>query len=604
VLTPLKERRYLDQFIVYDIETTAWPDALIKPTADELRKWHNKKIVPFVVSMFDGKDDYIFEGDDCCEKFLDFILSHAYRSLPIFAHNAGKFDVLPLLHILLSPRYCKKYSVEPRLQQSRIFYVTVHDRKTHKNWKFCDSFSLINKSLKEIGKSFRTEHQKTEMPPEMYHDDPEKWKAYCTNDCHVLYEALKIFSDTIKGVEGNVGYTMASTAMRTFRTSYLHHEIENSFPYNELFRKGYYGGRTEIFNMYAHETDGPYYDYDVNSMYPSVMRDNLYPISRPRRATFTSKDDIEEKVGIAHCRVRSPDINIPLLPYHQPLTRKLLFPIGSWEGFYDFSFIVKARELGYTMDIIRAWEFTAAPIFQDYVDTIYMMRCRDKDKGAVDATMKLMLNSLYGKFGENPWHETLILDPESILGLAEIMDTGYYSTKEHHLASHQIPQIALRVTSLAQLRLYEYIEKIKEQGGTLFYCDTDSLMTDVRLPTSDKLGDIKLEYDFRAGIFLRPKMYFVDAFDKDVMEKLKNRAAKGFSKEFQRRFTFDDFENALLSGDCSAIEEQKVAVAPFKMGMRRHFDGFVTYVLEKNIKTMYDKRRVMSDFSTKPLVID
>ncbi|MFO7775581.1 MAG: hypothetical protein R6W89_07255, partial [Candidatus Hydrogenedentota bacterium] len=62
---------------------------------------------------------------------------------------------------------------------------------------------------------------KQERPPypfESYHD---QWINYCAYDCKALYDVLGIFIKTITDLGGSIGYTIASTAMKTFRLNYL-----------------------------------------------------------------------------------------------------------------------------------------------------------------------------------------------------------------------------------------------------------------------------------------------------------------------------------------------------------------------------------------------
>jgi hypothetical protein len=44
------------------------------------------------------------------------------------------------------------------------------------------------------------------------------------------------------------------------------------------------------------------------------------------------------------------------------------------------------------------------------------------------------------------------------------------------------PQISAYITAYARMHLYEAFEKVWEKGGKIFYCDTDSIFTDVELP--------------------------------------------------------------------------------------------------------------------------
>jgi hypothetical protein len=598
-LTPLKGTSTLDHFAVFDIETSTWPDDVDLMSEEEVMAYHNKTIDPFLVCFYDGTKEAIYKGPDCLLEFLRNTLIKPYRGVPIFAHNGGKFDTVALFHLIRTTDEFKDFKIVPIFQNSRIMSMVVS--KSDHAWSFRDSFSLMPHSLKKLAIAFNTGYEKAKMPSISYDEDPVAWDAYCMNDCKALYALLQKFNTTLQSIGGSVGYTTASTAMKTFRHTYLKNPIANSLEFNNLFRKAYYGGRTEIFNMYAREEDGPFYYYDVNSMYPAVMHDYDYPIDRPIRQTDVRLSALEGKTGIMECEIEAPALEYPLLPYHAD-TGKLLFPVGRWHGYYDLDFIRKAEELGYAITPIRCWTFLTGPIFKDFIDTMYLIK--KTETGAMREIAKLMMNSLYGKFGERQDMEEIVLNPASIEGLYLIdNERGYYTVKKKHYAAHQIVQIATRVTSLAQLKLYSLIEMITSRGGRVYYCDTDSIICNRPLPTSDELGDIKLERGgvLRKGIYLLPKVYINVPYDRD--ESIKTRAMKGFSKDFQNKRSFEDYEEALLTGDFSKFNEYRVSVCTAKKAIIQHLGGFVTCVEEKQIRNCYDKRVVNDDFSTKPVFV-
>lgn len=281
-LTPLKSRSTLDRFAVFDIETSTWPDDVEDMTEEEVMAYHNKQIDPFLLCFYDGVEEIIFRGPDCLHEFLRKTLVKKYRGAPIFAHNGGKFDTVALFHILKNEPEFQSFRIVPIFQNSRIMSLSIS--KSEHSWTFRDSFSLMPHSLKKLAVAFNTGYEKSPMPGVPYEQDPNLWDTYCMNDCKALYALLQKFNTTLQSIGGSVGYTTASTAMKTFRHSFLQLPIANSLQYNNLFRKAYYGGRTEIFNMYAREEDGPFYYYDVNSMYPAVMHDNEYPIEKDRKS--------------------------------------------------------------------------------------------------------------------------------------------------------------------------------------------------------------------------------------------------------------------------------------------------------------------------------
>jgi len=600
-LTPLKTQKLLSNFSVFDIETEKWSDDITnKP--DQAEYWHGRDLNPFFLTHWDGSEPHFYAGKNCVKDFVDDIIGKKkYRAPHVFyAHNGGKFDFLPVFHYLKSQK--PWYHILPMMQHARIMNMRIKDRNRNV-WMLRDSFSLLPHSLKRLCKGFKTPHQKMELPEVPYKGNKKLWEEYCLNDCLALYDVLSMFSDVIKEVGGSIAGSAAGTAMRTWRLSYLKRCIPTYHDFNKMFRNAYYGGRTEIFNQYARAEDGPFYDYDVNSMYPSVMKDYLYPVSYPVRVDWDDPSEVRGRLGIMECRVAAPaDLDIPLLPFHAE--KKLLFPIGTWTGFYDFCEIDKALSLGYDIEPLRTWEFEGDYIFKDFVDTFYPMKQANKGN-AKGEIAKLLQNSLYGKTGEHDEQPKLIEEGD-YLGLAPTdLIYGYATKTEVRRSPYHLPAIALRVTALARIRLYEYFEKIRALGGTIYYCDTDSIITDVRMPTGNELGGIKMVKDFSRGVFLQPKMYLFDPFEYQYDDEKKRIldyvACKGFSRQFKERLTFELFEEALLTQDFSKLSEKTVRPASFKESFIRKQYGFTTIVQERSVQNTYDKRNVNPDYSTTPI---
>lgn len=563
----------------------------------------NPFIDPFLLVFYDGSDFFVYKNEDCVKDFLKKFLKFKYRGRVVFSHNGGKFDVLSIYQTFVSdPYFYDRFSYQPLLQGSRIMSFKIKDDNGHL-WEFRDSFSLLPRSLNKLCQSFKPDHVKLERPLYEFGVDPETWIRYCKNDCLSLYDILVKFNNVIRDVGGCVGYTIASTSLKTFRRRFLKSELNTYFCFNEFFKRGYYGGRTEVFCMLAEETDNPFYVYDVNSMYPYVMKNFVYPVSKPIRVNVLDVDELKGKCGIAVAKiVTPPDLYLPVLPFHRE-DGKLIFPLGSWEGLYEFSLLEKAVKLGYDVKVKYAWEFDTAPLFKGFVDYFYDLK--NKSEGAEREIYKLLLNSLYGKFAEKSERSEIITNPDEKLTGLYPFDTvfGYAVKKSKSFSSYHLPMISIRVTALAQLCLYKYFEKIQDRGGKVFYCDTDSIVTDVRIDTSDRLGGIKLETTFKRGIFLAPKTYYLDLFDETDGSNSKIRM-KGFTDHIKGKI--DDWGvwyRALTKHDFTPFYEQKIRPASLNEIRIRHLNGFVTLLEEKSIKNVYDKRQILDDFNTIPLII-
>ena len=344
--------------------------------------------------------------------------------------------------------------------------------------------------------------------------------------------------------------------------------------------------------------EGKYYCLDVNSLYPFVMRNNYFPVTTPMVMKHVTKQMIYDSLGITKCRVTTPkNIDIPLLPYRHK--NKLYFPIGSFTGYWDNVLLKKAYELGYKIEPISGFIFDGEKIFKEYVDKFYKLKQNSKKDTSPYILAKLLLNTLYGKFGQSQDSDMIKQLPDINKKNEEIVDVidfdlGLFKVKTESKGTHFIPQISIHVTALALLRLYSYFEKIRDKGGVLGYCDTDSIFTDVSLPTSDRLGDLKLEYGFKRGYFLLPKTYYVVG-DKDKVK------AKGYIKDFQDKLTEDSYKKALFKNDYSDfIMESEPTFNTMKTSYRRHKNFLSVDTRKKSLRHRYDKRIVLKDYSTKP----
>ena len=603
---------------VFDIETY---DEKTKST------WLN----PYALGFYDGVSQIKFKGRNCVYEFINYVCGkERYRACSIYAHNGGKFD----FNFILEELRKLDYGFEIITQGSRIIELKIftdksgsglHEkgelRKAYNNIKLIDSYALLKSSLDKLTKDFDVEHKKINFMDKpntkndyeyLYHlfkiGDP-LFDEYLMNDCIGLYEVLKKFFKLIKDNGGKIGITTASTAMKTFQKSYIgDYKLKMSgIKINDIMRKGYYGGRTEIYRMYAKE--GNYYWFDINSLYPFVMRNNSFPISPPRKVRDIKKQYIYDYDGITECKITVPKSEyLPLLPYRGD---KLYFPVGKISGYYDNSFIRKSYDLGYDIKLYSGYIFyESEQIFKKYVDTFNELKKKAKSNTPSYVLAKLMMNSLYGKFGQREIGENikrllpneLMEYKDKILDVINI-DENIYRIKSDVKGNHFLPQIAVHVTTLAQLELFNTMHDIVEKGYKIFYCDTDSVATDYKnIRCSNNLGDWKKEHTFYKGYFLLPKTYYIVLKD----DKGKVRA-KGYRSEFQKGFNESTFKNALFKNDYSGfVIHAENRFLPFLTSYKR-FGSFVSVApLNKSIKSLYGKRTIIDkiNYNTFPINVN
>lgn len=591
------------KFTTWDIET----DSPINP----------EKMI--LIGFFNGKDYFQYDNFD---NFLGETLKKQYFGYNHYAHFGGKFDFLWLLDSLRNYNYNYDIiDVNGKILQIEVFKNS-NARLKGKSINFTDSYALLPKKLSEITESFKVEHNKISVnffdtEKENYKDKWKHWKLfqeYLKYDCLGLYESIKEFEKIVNKYGGKINLTIASTSLNIFKNRYLKNyifslkdivigkDIFNKpiiLKVEELIRDYYFGGRTEIFKRYI---EYGFY-YDVNSLYPFVMLQKM-PISEPKYLRVENIN-LQKDIGMIHCtniEFWKKDI-IPLIPYKLQLkdSTKLIFPMGKFSGWIDLDLYRKAIKIGYKIDCDYGIIFDADTIFKDFILDFYQLRFLNETMKLV---AKLIMNSLYGKWAQKRIKEMIIKylgDDEEFLKTLEpyLLDENLYKITKESKSKHIIPSISSHITTLSQLELYKYIEKVGYNN--IYYCDTDSLITTEKLVTSKNLGDIKLEYEINRGIFLLPKTYYIEGFNVLKNEHDTKIVMKGFTKT---KYSYEDFYKGLM-GDYSSFTYSSNKLFGFKESLKRK-NKFVHFGNKINsIKSDYDKRILLPDrINTIPLTIN
>ncbi|MFW6377229.1 MAG: DNA polymerase [bacterium] len=336
---------------------------------------------------------------------------------------------------------------------------------------------------------------------------------------------MDFFQQGVNDIGGEVKLTSASTSLNIFRKSFQKFKLvqehylldKDKKQVKDFIFNAYYGGRTEVFRR------GELYNlnyYDINSLYPSVM---LNPLPNPN--TVFIPDEVSEKniicyEGVTYCYVQAPDdLNIPLLPYKDKNTGKLIFPLGQWYGHYNNIELREAIKLGYKItpyeQILYKKTFTP---FKSFITNLYEKRLYYKSiNSSMEMITKLIMNSLYGKFAQrkNTNVDIKVLNSLTQQDYEDILlynthydvkeDIAIKTQEEEFNGVHSFPILSSYITSLARLKLYWYLSQYD-----VVYCDTDSIVTYDTLESSKELGEMKYEGHILKAEFFKPKMYYME----------------------------------------------------------------------------------------------
>jgi hypothetical protein len=540
----------------------------------EAKEWNNIYAIGYYINneatIFKDK---LKDNNSYIKVFLDAIPEGTY-----YAHNGARYDFLFILDFL-----CKN-NINPSIifiHNSPVKLSFIYDKK---HIEFRDSLKILPHNLKKLTYSFNVEHKKLSLDYELGIDD-KNFDEYFKNDLLGLYEVLMQCDLTDK-------LTIASNCMNIYTNKFYKNKYgkmtRNNNSIDKFFRGSYYGGRVELVKRYGLNLNY----YDINSLYPFVMREFEYPL--PIKNNYEYADKLyKDKLGIYYAKIKTPNINIPLLPYR--LDKKLIFPIGTFEGIYTSKELIKAQALGYNIKIINGYTFKETDfIFKDYVE--YYYNVKKNSEGAKREIAKLMLNSLYGKFGQKRLFNDIelinIKDFKKDIMYSNVVNDYILKSKESYNKYAQFlhSEIASLITSNARLYLYSFIEKCGFDN--IYYYDTDSIITNKSLNTSNELGDMKQENEIKEFIGLGAKLY---AYTNNKGEQVIH--SKGF-----KDLSYSAFESA-IEGDYSKINSKFCGLSSFKTSFVRHRTSFTTInTIERHINANYDKRVVKGN-NTEPIII-
>lgn len=515
------------------------------------------------------------------------------------------------------------------------------------------------------------------------YDFQKELKEYCISDVDILCKSMEVFRDEMinicDGLDPLKCITIASYAMKVYLT--IHAPSERELDEEELdtenieemekelkqtgisilkkeeyekIKKGFHGGRTEVFKLYKKWSDediknGKYGRYiDIKSLYPTVQYLDYLPYGKPQKFTFeeNEKVDITKYFGFVECDITPPkNLLVPLIGGKS--NNKFCFGLNKMEKVVIPTVeLIKSLELGYKIDrVYEIYHFKKTKkLFKSYIKTFMRLKeenggfegtmeekeeyCKMwKDKLDIDidplkinnnagkkANAKLLLNSLWGKFGQrqmstseyiedsSKWYKLLKREEKGevlIESREDLGDTLFITFKElkDNKTSLVKTNVALcgMITANARLRLYEVIGKMEER---LLYCDTDSCIYEYdKTKWNPKEGDLLGEWEAE---FQEPMKEFVapapKAYAYKKLSGKKDVKSKGiqFNEENSRMVNFDSYKKLI-----DTQEKIKAKALVFK----KLSTGMMTQTNPKDISfSMKEFKRIVNleDYSTVP----
>lgn len=456
-------------------------------------KHGREDLIPFAFGAISDEGERVaFWGDDAAAQFIAW--AETIPAALFIAHNGGKFDALFLRDGI---------SGEMLVMDGRI----VKCKFLHHEMR--DSYSILPMPLKKLGAKGSTDltwHEKDQR-------EAHKGKiiAYMMQDCVVLLDAVIAFYEQA----GKRRLTVASTAFAELKKTEGGQKIKKqSETHDKEFRRFYFGGRVEYFEQGI--ITGDFHMYDVNSMYPAVMKHYRHPIGSGYRICKYSKASMP-KDGAFFADIDC--YSLGAFPLRDPKKKTTKYAHGRISVSITGHELIAALECGAVNDVSGTLFIPHDTVdFAEYVETHYSKRNEAKanKNQAGDIFHKLMLNSAYGKLASSPDDKEEIYFAEH----GERKPHGGWRTKALDMDGQRIiyarpvqrPEdfyndvaTGASITGAARSVLLRAFAKSKRP----IYCDTDSLICeefrgDIH---EGRLGAWKHELSFDTAAIAGKKLY-------------------------------------------------------------------------------------------------
>ena len=402
-----------------------------------------------------------------------------------YIHNAS-FDLRYMLEELKIIENSEIYPQERA--EGCVYKVDCRDKVTKYNiLSFYDSSAVYTGTLAEFSKAFGGEYvKKTHDHHKLFDPNNPDDVAYAKMDVRCLVESVINLDDK---VYENFGVHLKGTAASTSFAGFQRKIPEGVTLYKQeckqaegYERAAYFGGLVTM-NLIPGMEMEEVYVFDLRSSYPSNLKRD-YPDGKP----FKVDHFVATKLGFykVNCVV-ADDFILPTLPTRGQFG--IVYHTGEFLTYMASPEIHYLNTLkGIKITVIDGYCYPrACRPFDEFVNLCERLRNEyaDKKDKASEYVIKLMQNSLYGKFGTKPTgkreilHNTDGIPTEKgwllLLDMKGDVIDDFYVRPMTIDAPYMIPAIAALCTSYARTLLNTLIDVAGR--ANVHYTDTDSIHT-------------------------------------------------------------------------------------------------------------------------------
>ena len=495
----IRNQRY---FIFYDTETQENNDIIKREIGNEIKDIKRLSLKLGWVVLWDrklNKEDWFYFEDSrefWCWIFKK-IEEYNIKKLWVYAHNQDfDFKVVNGLSLLNENGWTCSFC-----NFDNPFIISFD--KNGKRIQILDTMNYLKLSVKDIGNILNLK----KLSIDFEDSEKETLKQYCKRDVEIIYNFIKQFIAFLSDNNlGSLKQTIAGTSFKCFTHRFMK---DNIFVHNykkaiDLERDSYRGGRVEAF--YLGDIPEYVYDLDVNSMYPYVML-NKYPC---KLISYSEKIMNGEDFKRFYMNAKAKgylviaDLEFSLSQNSNNIGVKINID-GVDILVYPYGFIktpITSSEIDYVLNngtIIKCYRvalYEGKYIFKDFVNYFYKLKQKSDSDGNLVYYMlsKMILNSLYGKFGQKNYKKEMIKFKDGRTNIIEYKSgidnvdgkiqnidcyrlgvVGFYESSEYDEGINSFVAISSFASAYARMYLGYLIDLAGKEN--VYYCDTDSIFT-------------------------------------------------------------------------------------------------------------------------------
>lgn len=549
------------------------------------------RVWAYAICEIGNPNNFIYGNN--IEDFMKFCMGK--KNYTMYFHNL-KFDSSYILNYLLSNSFVLAETEEE--VKSKTFRVVINDMgmiyslevyftKNGKNINkvtFLDSLKLLNFSVEKIAKDFNLPLSKLELDYSNYREvghvlSPHEVE-YIKHDVEIMARALDImFKEKLTHM------TIGSCALNNFMDNYKN--FERMFPIltreeHLAIKCSYRGGFTYLNPLYKDKIINNLMVLDVNSLYPSVQKNEPMPCGKPIRyeGKYVKNMMYPLYIQVISCIFEIKEGFIPTIQLKNNVSFKPNEYITSSNGLY-VTLTLTNIDLELFLEHYNVYELkyeygfmfkSTLHVFDDYINhwTNEKINAKKDGNGAKYLISKLMMNSLYGKFG------TSIFVREKYPYLSEDGVLKFRLSELKERESVYLP-VATFITSYARRKTITTSQKIRDYTKKKYgidyyiYSDTDSIHM-IKLPNEElssfvevddyELGKWKIESDnIIRGKFIRQKCY-IEEDDKGI-----HATIAGLPKKLGKYVNFENFKEGFTISASDLSKEHKLTYKQVKGGV-------------------------------------